>query len=82
MQDLLRAISKFSALPNTSSQNSQNEDMFAFDSMHKDQFSVSAPFGVGGYYDTGSKAFKHDWAVIHFCCNYRNNRIVGLPKLT
>ncbi|MCZ8498343.1 hypothetical protein O9929_10880 [Vibrio lentus] len=38
----------------TSSQNSKL--VFEFDDMHKDQFSVSG-MGVGGYYDTGTKAF-------------------------
>ncbi|MEZ8017612.1 porin [Vibrio splendidus] len=74
----IASISTSAFAVNTSSQNSQNEDMFAFDSMHKDQFSVSGSFGVGGYYDTGSKAFYDDWATgLTLAVNYRNNRIVG-----
>ncbi|MFA0147057.1 porin [Vibrio lentus] len=74
----IASISSSAFAVNTSSQNSQNEDMFAFDSMHKDQFSVSGSFGVGGYYDTGSKAFYDDWATgLTLAVNYRNNRIVG-----
>ncbi|MBB1464724.1 porin [Vibrio sp. SG41-7] len=74
----IASISSSAFAVNTSSQNSQNEDMFAFDSMHKDQFSVSGAMGVGGYYDTGSKAFYDDWATgLTLAVNYRNNRIVG-----
>ncbi|WP_061038041.1 porin [Vibrio coralliirubri] len=74
----IASISSSAFAVSTSSQNSQNEDMFAFDSMHKDQFSVSGSFGVGGYYDTGSKAFYDDWATgLTLAVNYRNNRIVG-----
>ncbi len=74
----IASISSSAFAVNTSSQNSQNEDMFAFDSMHKDQFSVSGSFGVGGYYDTGSKALYDDWATgVTLAVNYRNNRIVG-----
>ena len=52
--------------------------MFAFNPMHKDQFSVSGSFGVGGYYDTGSKAFYDDWATgLTLALNYRNNRVVA-----
>ncbi|MCP3700943.1 MAG: porin, partial [Aliivibrio sp.] len=41
-------------------------------------FSVSGSVGVGGYYDTGSKAFYDDWATgLTLAVNYRNNRIVG-----
>ncbi|MCQ8865639.1 porin [Vibrio splendidus] len=74
----IASISSSAFAVSTSSQNSQNEDMFAFDSMHKDQFSVSGAMGVGGYYDTGSKAFYDDWATgLTLAVNYRNNRIVG-----
>lgn len=74
----IASISTSAFAVDTSSQNSRNEDMFAFDSMHKDQFSVSGSVGVGGYYDTGSKAFYDDWATgLTLAVNYRNNRIVG-----
>ena len=74
----IASISSSAFAVSTSSQNSINEDMFAFDSMHKDQFSVSGLFGVGGYYDTGSKAFYDDWATgLTLAVNYRNNRFVG-----
>ena len=74
----IASISASAFAVDTSSQNSKNEDMFAFDSMHKDQFSVSGSVGVGGYYDTGSKAFYDDWATgLTLAVNYRNNRIVG-----
>lgn len=74
----IASISSSAFAVSTSSQNSQNEDMFAFDSMHKDQFSVSGSFGVGGYYDTGSKAFYDDWATgLTLALNYRNNRVVA-----
>jgi len=74
----IASISTSSFAVNTSSQNSQNEDMFAFDPMHKEQFSVSGSVGVGGYYDTGSKAFYDDWATgLTLALNYRNNRVVA-----
>ncbi|MDH6026048.1 porin [Vibrio splendidus] len=74
----IASISSSAFAVSTSSQNSQNEEMFVFDSMHKDQFSVSGAMGVGGYYDTGSKAFYDDWATgLTLAVNYRNNRIVG-----
>lgn len=74
----IASISTSAFAVDTSSQNSRNEDMFAFDSMHKDQFSVSGSVGVGGYYDTGSKAFYDHWATgLTLAVNYRNNRIVG-----
>jgi hypothetical protein len=74
----IASISASAFAVDTSSQNSKNEDMFAFDSMHKDQFSVSGSVGVGGYYDTGTKAFYDDWATgLTLAVNYRNNRIVG-----
>ncbi|MUJ37801.1 porin [Aliivibrio fischeri] len=74
----IASISASAFAVDTSSQNSRNEDMFAFDPMHKDQFSVSGSVGVGGYYDTGSKAFYDDWVTgLTLAVNYRNNRIVG-----
>ncbi|MCE4934159.1 porin [Aliivibrio fischeri] len=74
----IASISASAFAVDTSSQNSKNEEMFAFDPMHKDQFSVSGSVGVGGYYDTGSKAFYDDWATgLTLAVNYRNNRIVG-----
>ncbi|MBJ2147683.1 porin [Vibrio sp. IB15] len=74
----IASISTSAFAVSTSSQNSQNEEMFAFDSMHKDQFSVAGSFGVGGYYDTGSKAFYDDWATgLTLAVSYRNNRFVG-----
>ncbi|MCC5519389.1 porin [Vibrio splendidus] len=74
----IASISSSAFAVSTSSQNSQNEEMFVFDSMHKDQFSVSGSFGVGGYYDTGSKAFYDDWATgLTLALNYRNNRVVA-----
>jgi hypothetical protein len=74
----IASISSSAFAVSTSSQNSQNEEMFAFNPMHKDQFSVSGSFGVGGYYDTGSKAFYDDWATgLTLALNYRNNRVVA-----
>ena len=74
----IASISASAFAVDTSSQNSKNEDMFAFDAMHKDQFSVSGSVGVGGYYDTGTKAFYDDWATgLTLAVNYRNNRVVG-----
>ena len=74
----IASISTSAFAVDTSSQNSKNEEMFAFDAMHKDQFSVSGSVGVGGYYDTGTKAFYDDWATgLTLAVNYRNNRIVG-----
>lgn len=74
----IASISASAFAVDTSSQNSKNEEMFAFDAMHKDQFSVSGSVGVGGYYDTGTKAFYDDWATgLTLAVNYRNNRIVG-----
>ncbi|MGF1906831.1 porin [Aliivibrio logei] len=74
----IASISTSAFAVDTSSQNSKNDEMFAFDAMHKDQFSVSGSVGVGGYYDTGTKAFYDDWATgLTLAVNYRNNRIVG-----
>lgn len=74
----IASISASAFAVDTSSRNSKNEDMFAFDPMHKDQFSVSGSVGVGGYYDTGSRAIYDDWATgLTLVVNYRNNRIVG-----
>lgn len=74
----IASISASAFAVDTSSQNSKNDAMFAFDPMHKDQFSVSGSVGVGGYYDTGSKAFYDDWVTgLTLAVNYRNNRIVG-----
>ncbi|MEZ9514535.1 porin [Vibrio splendidus] len=74
----IASISTSAFAVSTSSENSKNTDMFVFDSMHKDQFSVAGSMGVGGYYDTGSKAFYDDWATgLTLAVSYRNNRIVG-----
>lgn len=74
----ITSISASAFAVDTSSKNSRNEEMFAFDPMHKDQFSVSGSVGVGGYYDTGTKAFYDDWATgLTLAVNYRNNRVVG-----
>ncbi|MGR6861868.1 porin [uncultured Aliivibrio sp.] len=74
----IASISTSAFAVDTSSQNSKNDEMFAFDSMHKDQFSVSGSVGVGGYYDTKSKALYDDWATgLTLAVNYRNNRIIG-----
>ncbi|MBW3697788.1 porin [Vibrio sp. T187] len=60
----------------TSSQNSK--PAFEFDPVHKDQFSVSGSFGVGGYYDTKSNAFYDDWATaLTVAVSYQNNRVLG-----
>ncbi|MGF1721022.1 porin [Vibrio kyushuensis] len=60
----------------TSSQNSK--PAFEFDPVHKDQFSVSGSFGLGGYYDTESDAFYDDWATgMTIAVNYQNNRFLG-----
>jgi len=61
---------------NTNSENSK--PAFEFDPMHKEQFSVSGSVGLGGYYDTGSKAFYDDWATgLTIAVNYKNNRLLG-----
>ncbi|MDD9198645.1 porin [Aliivibrio sp. S2MY1] len=74
----IASISASAFAVDTRSENSRNEEMFAFDSMHKDQFSVSGSVGVGGYYDTASKALYDDWATgLTLAVNYRNNRVVG-----
>ncbi len=74
----IASISTSAFAVDTSSQNSKNDEMFAFDPMHKDQFSVSGSVGIGGYYDTKSKALYDDWATgLTLAVNYRNNRVVG-----
>ncbi|MFA0154328.1 porin, partial [Vibrio sp. 10N.261.46.C10] len=44
----IAAVSTSAFAVETSSQNSK--PMFEFEDMHKDQFSVSGAWGVGGYY--------------------------------
>ncbi|MCW4444944.1 porin [Vibrio splendidus] len=72
----IAAVSTSAFAVETSSQNSK--PVFEFDDMHKDQFSVSGAWGVGGYYDTGTKAFYDDWATgLTLAISYKNNRWVG-----
>ncbi|WP_117235066.1 porin [Vibrio maerlii] len=72
----IAAISSAVFAADTTSQNSK--PVFEFDPVHKDQFSVSGAFGLGGYYDTKSKAIYDDWATgLTLAVNYRNNRLVG-----
>ncbi|MGR5205525.1 porin [Vibrio sp. PNB23_22_7] len=60
----------------TTSQNSK--PVFEFDPMQKEQFVVEGALGVGGYYDTKSKAIYDDWATaVTVAVNYRNNRLLG-----
>lgn len=59
-----------------SSQNSM--PAFEFNPMHKDQFSVSGSWGVGGYYDTRTEEAYDDWATgLTVAVNYKNNRLLG-----
>ncbi|AVW98643.1 porin [Vibrio vulnificus] len=56
--------------------------VFEFDPMHKDQFSVSGSWGVGGYYDTKSDALYDDWATgLTVAVNYKNNRLLGYVEV-
>ncbi|MEZ8840964.1 hypothetical protein BCV39_09615 [Vibrio sp. 10N.286.55.E10] len=51
---------------------------FEFDPMHKEQFSVSGSVGLGGYYDTKTKAMYDDWATaLTLAVSYKNNRVLG-----
>ncbi|MGR5243968.1 porin [Vibrio sp. PNB23_22_6] len=60
----------------TTSQNSK--PVFEFDPMQKEQFVVEGALGVGGYYDTETKALYDDWATaVTVAVNYRNNRLLG-----
>lgn len=60
----------------TTSHNSK--PVFEFDPVHKDQFSVSGAWGVGGYYDTYSDAIYDDWATaLTVAVSYKNNRLLG-----
>lgn len=73
---LVVAAASTSAFANVDTQNSKPE--FEFDPMHKDQFSVSGAFGLGGYYDTGTKALYDDWATaLTVATIYQNNRLRG-----
>ena len=71
---LVVAAASTSAFANVDTQNSKPE--FEFDPMHKDQFSVSGAIGLGGYYDTKTKALYDDWATaITVATIYQNNRL-------
>ncbi|AUI85779.1 hypothetical protein BS333_04985 [Vibrio azureus] len=51
---------------------------FEFEPIHKKQFSVSGAVGVGGYYDTKTKAMYDDWATaVTVAVSYENNFVVG-----
>ncbi|PTO79500.1 porin [Vibrio splendidus] len=72
----IAAVSTSAFAVETSSQNSK--PMFEFDDMHKDQFSVSGAWGVGGYYDSYSGAIYDDWATaLTLAVSFKNNRWVG-----
>ncbi|ENM5735154.1 porin [Vibrio mimicus] len=72
----IASISASAFAVETTSQNSK--PMFEFDPMHKEQFSVSGAWGVGGYYDTKTDALYDDWATaLTVAVNYKNNRLVG-----
>ncbi|MFS1862907.1 porin [Vibrio lentus] len=72
----IAAVSTSAFAVETSSQNSK--PMFEFEDMHKDQFSVSGAWGVGGYYDSYSGAIYDDWATaLTLAVSYKNNRWVG-----
>ncbi len=72
----IAAVSTSAFAVETSSQNSK--PMFEFEDMHKDQFSVSGAWGVGGYYDSYSGAIYDDWATgLTLAISYKNNRWVG-----
>ncbi|QFT09359.1 hypothetical protein FIV04_05200 [Vibrio sp. THAF190c] len=77
---LVVAAASTSAFANVDTQNSKPE--FEFDPMHKDQFSVSGAIGVGGYYDTKSKALYDDWATaVTVATIYQNNRLRGYLEI-
>ncbi|MFA0193257.1 porin [Vibrio artabrorum] len=72
----IAAVSTSAFAVQTNSENSK--PMFEFDSMQKDQFSVSGSWGLGGYYDTETKAIYDDWATgLTVAVNYKNNRWIG-----
>ncbi|MFA0076688.1 porin [Vibrio artabrorum] len=72
----IAAVSTSAFAVQTNSENSK--PMFEFDSMQKDQFSVSGSWGLGGYYDTKTKAVYDDWATgLTVAVNYKNNRWIG-----
>ena len=76
----IAAVSTSAFAVETSSQNSKPE--FEFDPMHKDQFSVSGAIGVGGYYDTRTKALYDDWATaLTVATSYQNNRLRGYIEI-
>jgi hypothetical protein len=77
---LVVAAASTSAFANVDTQNSKPE--FEFDPMHKDQFSVSGAIGLGGYYDTASKALYDDWATaVTVATIYQNNRLRGYLEI-
>ncbi|ERB67344.1 porin [Vibrio coralliilyticus] len=77
------AIASMSASAFAANDSSQNsKPTFEFDPMHKDQFSVSGSWGVGGYYDTYSEAFYDDWVTaLTVAVNYQNNRLLGYVEV-
>ncbi|OEE79009.1 porin [Vibrio genomosp. F6] len=76
----IAAVSTSAFAAETSSQNAK--PMFEFDPMHKDQFSVSGAWGVGGYYDTETDAVYDDWATgLTLAVNYQNNRFLGYVEV-
>ncbi|RBM71248.1 porin [Vibrio tarriae] len=72
----IASISASAFAVETTSQNSK--PVFEFEPMHKEQFSVSGAWGLGGYYDTKTDALYDDWATaLTVAVNYKNNRLVG-----
>ncbi|WKY59003.1 porin [Vibrio sp. SNU_ST1] len=77
---LVVAAASTSAFANVDTQNSKPN--FEFDPMHKDQFSVSGAIGLGGYYDTKTKALYDDWATaVTVATIYQNNRLRGYVEV-
>ncbi|NOH84158.1 porin [Vibrio sp. 03-59-1] len=67
-----------SAFADVSNRSENAKPMFEFDSMHKEQFSVSGAAGIGGYYDTKTDAMYDDWATaLTVSVSYENNRLRG-----
>jgi hypothetical protein len=77
---LVVAAASTSAFANVDTQNSKPE--FEFNPMHKDQFSVSGAIGVGGYYDTKTKALYDNFATaVTVATIYQNNRLRGYLEI-
>ncbi|GEM74904.1 membrane protein [Vibrio sagamiensis] len=79
MKKTLLALTMASISASSFANPSENaKPKFEFEPIHKKHFSVSGAFGIGGYYDTKTKAMYDDWVTaITVAVSYENNFILG-----